>query len=110
VLGVAQKAWFLDRLAKSTATWKVWGNSFPTVDGRTDLQNLPAGLGAGVAGRRLRLDGRRRLDRVPHRARRDLGGHGYAVVRLDAKALEAEFVCIPRPLERAERPDGGPLV
>jgi alkaline phosphatase D len=24
--------------------------------------------------------------------------------------LSVEFVCIPRPLERSERPDGGPLV
>ncbi|HMG57535.1 MAG TPA: alkaline phosphatase D family protein, partial [Kofleriaceae bacterium] len=45
-LGVAQKAWFLQRLERSTATWKVWGNSFGTLDARTDLHNLPPGLGA----------------------------------------------------------------
>jgi alkaline phosphatase D len=49
-------------------------------------------------------------DLAPHLAFLDLGGHGYAVVRLDGRAMETEFVCIPRPLERAERPDGGPLV
>jgi alkaline phosphatase D len=38
-----------------------------------------------------------------------MGGHGYAVVRATASALEAEFVCIPRPLERSDREDGGPL-
>jgi alkaline phosphatase D len=31
-------------------------------------------------------------------------------VRVSADALETEFVCIPRPLERAEGADGGPLV
>jgi len=39
----------------------------------------------------------------------DMGGHGYASVRVTSDAIEAEFVCIPRPLERSERADGGPL-
>lgn len=39
----------------------------------------------------------------------DMGGHGYAVVRVSSDALETEFVCIPRPLERSDRADGGPL-
>ena len=39
-----------------------------------------------------------------------MGGHGYAVVRVTAESLETEFVCIPRPLERSERADGGPLL
>jgi alkaline phosphatase D len=39
----------------------------------------------------------------------DMGGHGYAVVTATTNALEAEFVCIPRPLEHSERADGGPL-
>jgi alkaline phosphatase D len=30
-------------------------------------------------------------------------------VRATSAFIEAEFVCIPRPLERSERPDGGPL-
>jgi alkaline phosphatase D len=38
-----------------------------------------------------------------------MGGHGYATVRFSAEMLEAEFVCIPRPLERSDRKDGGPL-
>jgi len=46
----------------------------------------------------------------PHIDFADFAGHGYAAVRVMADALEAEFVCIPRPLERAGRPDGGPLV
>jgi alkaline phosphatase D len=39
----------------------------------------------------------------------DMGGHGYSVVRASSGSFEAEFVCIPRPLERSERLDGGPL-
>jgi alkaline phosphatase D len=233
-LGVEQKAWFLAQLERSTATWKVWGNSFATLDGRTDLHNLPAGLGAAWPGagfasiggtdwtgyrteraeifdfvrdhrltgfaivsgdrhafwagrvsralppepfepvgvefvtgsisapglieaaelgmapgdplrslyvhaaapgapvqstlnllvlhgvrscleyvrtgdlaRALALSNR---DLAPHLAFLDLGGHGYSVVRIDGAALETEFVCIPRPLERSDRPDGGPLL
>jgi hypothetical protein len=32
-----------------------------------------------------------------------------AKVRLSAEEMRTEFVCIPRPITRAERPDGGPL-
>jgi alkaline phosphatase D len=46
---------------------------------------------------------------APHLKFLDLAGHGYAVVRASAEMLECEFVCIERPLERAERADGGPL-
>jgi len=38
-----------------------------------------------------------------------MGGHGYAIARFDANAMACEFVCIPRPLERSETEDGGPL-
>jgi len=38
-----------------------------------------------------------------------LGGHGYAKVRLTGDEMRTEFVCIPRPIARSERPDGGPL-
>jgi len=44
VLGREQKAWLKDRLARSTATWKIWGATNGTLDMRTDPQNLPAGL------------------------------------------------------------------
>ncbi len=44
ILGAKQKAWFLDRLRKSTATWKIWGNSEGAPDWRADPQNLPAGM------------------------------------------------------------------
>jgi alkaline phosphatase D len=48
-------------------------------------------------------------DLSPHLSFVDMGGHGYAVVRAAGNRLEAEFVCIPRPVERSDRPDGGPL-
>jgi hypothetical protein len=37
-------------------------------------------------------------------------GHGYVVVSATGTTFEMEFVCIPRPLERAPGNDGGPLV
>jgi alkaline phosphatase D len=40
----------------------------------------------------------------------DVGGHGYAIVRAEPTTLTVEFVCIPRPLERSETSDGGPVV
>jgi len=30
-------------------------------------------------------------------------------VRLSGDEMRTEFVCIPRPIKRAESPDGGPL-
>ena len=44
ILGADQKAWFKDSLRKSTATWKIWGNSLGALGIRVDPQNLPAGL------------------------------------------------------------------
>jgi len=44
ILGSEQKAWFLERLRTSSATWKIWGNTTATLDMRADPQNLPAGL------------------------------------------------------------------
>jgi alkaline phosphatase D len=233
ILGAEQKAWFLERLLKSKATWKIWGNTVGTLDLRADPQNLPVGLtkawpGAGYAGlgggdhstayvergeiydfvrdngitgfatvagdrhsfwaglaakalppkpfepvgvafitgsisapglveafehgfpkehplRSLFLgqgpaDTRPQPtvnlllrhgvkscleyakngdinkahalsnpDLSPHLSFVDMGGHGYAVVRVTSDAFETEFVCIPRPLERSERADGGPI-
>jgi len=48
-------------------------------------------------------------DLAPHLEFVDLGGHGYAKVQLSADEMRTEFVCIPRPIVRSERPDGGPL-
>ncbi len=46
----------------------------------------------------------------PHLNFVDWGGHGYAVVRAASDSLETEFVCIPRPIERSNKEDGGPLL
>jgi alkaline phosphatase D len=39
----------------------------------------------------------------------DCGGHGYVVIAAHESFLDAELVCIPRPIERAPSADGGPL-
>ena len=234
ILGAEQKQWFLERLQKSSATWKVWGNTTATLDMRADPQNLPPGLtkpwpGAGYAGfgggdhssayvergeiydfvhdhgitgfatiagdrhsfwaglaakglppkpfepvgiafvtgsisapgmleaiehgfpkqhplRPLFLSelsglsapqpavnmllqhgvrscleyaksgdiGKARAvsnpNLSPHLSFVDMGGHGYSVVRASNTAFQVEFVCIPRPLERAPDANGGPLI
>lgn len=48
-------------------------------------------------------------DLAPHLEFVDMGAHGYAKVELSAAGMRTEFVCIPRPITRSERPDGGPL-
>lgn len=51
----------------------------------------------------------RNPDVAPHLSLFDNGGHGYGLVTATSEQLLCEFVCIPRPLERSEKPDGGPL-
>ncbi len=232
ILGATQKAWFIDKLKTSQATWKVWGNTQPTLDIRYDPHNLPDGMGkkwpdesyggegggdpsaayverseiydviaregitgfatvagdrhsfwAGVATKSLpprgfepvgiafvtgsisapgmaegqehqhwkddplrplynvdRGGGKfettvnltlhhgvrtaleyaqsgdiakaralRNPDSAPHVSFVDMGGHGYGVVRASVDRMDTEFVCIPRPIERATTEDGGPL-
>jgi alkaline phosphatase D len=232
ILGEEQKAWFLERLRRSKATWKIWGNTTATLDMRADLQNLPQGakpwpgtcyatspggdhgtayvergeiydfvqangitgfttvagdrhsFWAGLAAKSLppkpfapvgiafvtgsisapglaealehvlpkdhplrtlyvgqgpedhtpqptvnllirhgvrscleyARTGDMRQARAlsnpnlsPHLSFVDMGGHGYSVVHTTSEFLETEFVCIPRPLERSNRPDGGDL-
>jgi alkaline phosphatase D len=48
-------------------------------------------------------------DLAPHLSFVDMGGHGYATLRVAGDAVECEFVCIPRPLERSPGADGGPI-
>jgi alkaline phosphatase D len=238
VLGADQKAWFLERLQRSRATWKIWANTIATLDMRADPQNLPPGLtapwpGAGYAGfdasfgadghsnayierseiydfvrdngitgfatvagdrhsfwaglaakalppkafepvgiafvtgsisapglvealehglpkehplrslflgrgpadtspqptinlllrhgvrscleyaRSGDIEKARALsnpDLSPHLSFVDMGGHGYAVVRVTSNIFETEFVCIPRPIEHSDCADGGPVV
>lgn len=233
ILGAEQKAWFLDRLRNSKATWKIWGNTTATLDMRADLQNLPpeapkpwpeSGYGtsplgdhgtayvergeiydfvlanritgfvtvagdrhsfwAGLAAKSLppkpfvpagiafvtgsisapgivealehslpkehplrllyvgqgpgdhamqptlnllirhgvrscfeyarsgdiaKARALSNLDLSPHLSFVDMGGHGYSVVHATSGFIETEFVCIPRPIERSDRADGGAL-
>jgi alkaline phosphatase D len=60
----------------------------------------------GDAGRARKLSN---PELSPHLSFVDMGGHGYATLRVAGDAVECEFVCIPRPLERATGNDGGPL-
>ena len=48
-------------------------------------------------------------DVAPHLKFVDIGGHGYATVRLTGDEMRTEFVCIPRPIDRAGTADGGPI-
>ncbi|MBX3228635.1 MAG: alkaline phosphatase D family protein [Labilithrix sp.] len=41
LLGAEQKAWFVDAVKKSTATWKVWGNEVQVYQMCLDLYRLP---------------------------------------------------------------------
>ena len=235
ILGAEQKAWFKERLRRSRATWKIWGNSIGALDERADPQNLPEGIiahpwpsdagyascgggdfggayvergeiydlvrderitgfaivsgdkhsfwagyaakelpprpfvpvglsfvGASITSpgaveanehnfpkdeplRALFVADRPGADKpqptinmllrhgvrscleyakngdlararalsnpelAPHLSFVDLGGHGYATVRLSASDMRTEFVCIPRPIARSDREDGGPL-
>lgn len=49
-------------------------------------------------------------DMSPHLNFVDMGGHGYSVIHATTSVLEVDFVCIPRPLERANGEDGGPVL
>lgn len=232
MLGRKQKAWFLERLRGAQATWKIWGNSFGTLDWRVDPQNLPPALGkwkgagygitatadwggmyheraeifdtvrdAGITGFAIVSGDRhsfwagyaakalppaafepvgvsfvggsvispgmaeanehnqkkennptrglyiaedasgkpqctanlmfrhgvrsaleyansmdlqkalavRNPEMAPHLTFVDMGGHGYATVRVDGSTMVTEFVCIPRPIARSATADGGPL-
>ncbi|MBV9571957.1 MAG: alkaline phosphatase D family protein [Alphaproteobacteria bacterium] len=51
----------------------------------------------------------RNPESAPHVSFVDMGGHGYGVVRASPDRMDTEFVCIPRPVERAKSEDGGPL-
>ncbi len=41
LLGAGQKAWLKNRLRRSRATWKVWGNALPALSLRLDLEAIP---------------------------------------------------------------------
>lgn len=108
ILGAKQKAWFLDRLKRSTATWKVWGCSLGTLDFRADPQNLPHGLtkpwpGAGYAG----FGGGDHSGAYVERAEiydlvRDAGITGFATVAGDRHSFWAGLSAKALPPDRFE--------
>lgn len=73
------------------------------------LHGVRAALTLQETGDLTRALGQSNPEVSPHLSFLDLGGHGYATVTATSEGLETEFVAIPRPLERSERPDGGPL-
>ncbi|HJQ26927.1 MAG TPA: alkaline phosphatase D family protein [Blastocatellia bacterium] len=75
----------------------------------TLMHGVRASLALQKTGDTSRALAARNAEVAPHLAFVDLGGHGYSVVRASGDQLEVEFVCIPRPLERGDRADGGPL-
>ena len=72
VLGAEQKAWFLDQLKTSTATWKIWGNTAGTLDMRADPQNLARRFHQTLARSRLRNFRHGRSQQRLYGTRRDL--------------------------------------
>jgi alkaline phosphatase D len=75
----------------------------------TLLHGVRASLELQRTGDRKRALEARNPEVSPHLSFTELGGHGYAAVKAGGEELEVEFVCVERPLERSDRPDGGPL-
>jgi alkaline phosphatase D len=73
------------------------------------MHGVRAGLALQRAGDIRQALQERNAQVAPHLSFIDLGGHGYSVVRASGDELEVEFVCIPRPMDRSGRADGGPL-
>jgi alkaline phosphatase D len=78
--------------------------------GMTVLHGVQAALTLQKTGDANRARAARNPDVSPNIRFADFGGHGYATVRASPEELETEFVCIPRPMERNDAADGGPLV
>ncbi len=78
--------------------------------GMTVLHGVKAALTLKDTGDANRARAARNPDVSPNIKFADFGGHGYATVRVSPEELETEFVCIPRPMERNDAADGGPLV
>ena len=75
----------------------------------TVLHGVKSALALSETGDATRARAARNPDVSPNIRFADFGGHGYATVRASPEELETEFVCIPRPMERNDAADGGPL-
>jgi len=96
ILGARQKSWFLDRLRRSRATWKVWGNSLGALDWRADPQNLPGGLterwpGAGYSNVATDYGGAYGERAEIYDLVRDAGITGFAIVSGDRHSFWAGY-------------------
>jgi alkaline phosphatase D len=107
VLGTDQKAWFKDRLGKSSATWKIWGNSLGTLDWRADPQNLPPELTKSWPSGYATLGGSGHASAYLERAEiydfvRDSKITGFAIVSGDSHSFWAGYAAKalpPKPFE-----------
>jgi alkaline phosphatase D len=84
------------------------GSVWPAMN-MTILHGVRASLELQRTGDVAQAKALRNPDVAPHLSFADYGGHGFATVRVTPDALETEFVCIPRPYERSDAPDGGPI-
>jgi len=96
ILGARQKGWFLDRLRRSRATWKIWGNSLGALDWRADPQNLPEGFterwpGAGYTNAATDYGGAYHELGEIYDLVRDAGITGFAIVSGDRHSFWAGY-------------------
>lgn len=96
LLGARQKSWFLERLRRSRATWKIWGSSLGALDWRTDPQNLPEGLaerwpGAGYSNVATDYGGAYSERAEIYDLVRDAGITGFAIVSGDRHSFWAGY-------------------
>ena len=108
LLGEVQKAWWKDRMAASTATWKVWAASNGTLDWRADPRNLPAGLTRPWPGSGYACFGGGDLGAM-YRERTELYGHihdhrvdGFVTVSGDRHSFWAGYAAPTLPPETFE--------
>ena len=84
------------------------GTVFPTMN-MAALHGVKSALKLAETGDTEQARTLRNPEISPHLSFLDVGGHGYSLVTAKSDLLEVEFVAIPRPLERSEQPDGGPV-
>ncbi len=85
------------------------GKMIPSVN-VTALHGVQSALKLKETGDMKQARAVRNPDVAPHLSFIDMGGHGYGLVTATADQLSTEFVCIPRPMVRIDKPDGGPLL
>jgi alkaline phosphatase D len=84
------------------------GSMIPSVN-VTAIHGVQSALKLKETGDMAQARAVRNPEVAPHISLLDFKGHGYGLVTATADQLSTEFVCIPIPFERSDRPDGGPL-